>query len=144
MAAMKHFLMYLSFALLYSSCVCAQSWRDDQARVCFIRPENNGAMNVLESWIRVADYNVPVLGGQAVCLYTLPGDSELTITSRLPYDLKSKDDEACKSQTLKLRLRGSDNRTFLICPATKGNAYTCGWRITERTLKPNTGCNDQR
>ena len=64
-------------------------------------------MNVLESWIRVADYNVPVLGGQAVCLYAQPGDSELIITSRYPYDLKSKDDEACKSQTLKLHLSGS-------------------------------------
>ncbi len=101
-------------------------------------------MNTLESWIRVADYNVPLIGGQAVCLYAQPDDSELTITSRYPYDPKSKNDEACKSKTLKLSLSGNDNRTFLICPATKGNAYVCGWRIYERTRKPNTGCDDLR
>jgi hypothetical protein len=93
-------------------------------------------MNVLESWIRVTDYNVPMIGGQAICLYVQPGNSELTVTSRYPYEPKSKNDEACKSRTLKLALSGNDTRTFQICPATKDNAYVCGWRI----LKPNEGC----
>jgi hypothetical protein len=101
-------------------------------------------MNVLESWIRVADYSVPVIGGQAVCPYVQSGENELVVTSRYPYDPKAKDDNACKSRPLKFNLSGSDNRTFLICPATKGGAYACGWRITEGALKPNTGCNDQR
>lgn len=140
---MKLFLMGLTFALLCCPCVYAQAWRDNQARLCFVRPENNGAMNVLESWIHVADYGVPVIGGQAVCLYLQAGDSELTVTSRHPYDPKAKDDEACRSKALKLSLSGTDNRTFLVCPASKGNAYACGWRVTERTLKPNTGRNDQ-
>lgn len=140
MAAMKRFFKWLSFALLCSSCVYAQAWRDDQARACFVRPENNGALNVLESWVRLADYNVPVVGGQAVCLYVHPGDSELTITSRYPYEPDSKDDEACKSKTLKLSLSSNDNRTFLICPAAKQDHYACGWRIA--SFKPNTGCDD--
>ena len=144
MAAMKPFLMCLTIALMCCTSVGAQTWRADQGRLCFVRPENNGAMNVLESWIRVAYYNVPVIGGQAVCLYAQPGESELTITSRYPYDPWSKNDEACKSRILKLSIKGNDNRTFLICPATKDGSYACGWRITERTLKPNTGCDDQR
>ena len=141
---MKLSLMCFSFTLLCSTSVCPQTWRDDQVRLCFVRPENNGAMNVLESWIRVADYNVPMIGGHAVCLYVESGKSELTVTSLYPYNPKSKDPEACKSETLKLSLSSGDNRTFLICPAIKGDHYTCGWRIAGRTLKPNAGCDDQR
>lgn len=129
--------------LLLAGCVSlhAQSWRDDRARLCFVRPENNGVMNTLESWVRLVDYDLPLVGGQAVCLYVESGKSELRVTSRYPYDPKSKDDEACKSRTLQLSLNSNDNRTFMICPATKGDHYTCGWRIA--SLKPNTGCDDQ-
>jgi hypothetical protein len=142
MAAMKSSLTCLSIALICSTSVFAQTWRDEQARLCFVRPENNGRMNTVESWIRVADYNVPVIGGQAVCLYAQPGDTELTVTSRDAYNPQSKNDEACKSRTLKFSMSGRDNRTFMICPATKGNAYACGWRIAEGSVKPNSGCND--
>src|SRR5450755_2894818 len=121
------FFWCLSFALLCSTSVCAHTWRDDQARLCFVRPENNDAINVLESWIRIADYNTPVIGGQAVCLYVQPGDGELTVTSRTPYDFKAKNTSACTSKTLKFSLSGNDNRTFLICPATKSGSYGCGW-----------------
>jgi hypothetical protein len=140
---MKPFLIWVSITLLCSISVFAQTWRDAQARLCFVRPENNGAMNTVESWIRVADYNVPVIGGQAVCLYAQPGASELIVTSRPPYNPQSKNGEACKSKTLQLSLTGNDNRTFLICPATRGNSYSCGWRIAEGNLKPNMGCNDR-
>ena len=142
-SAMNRFLRCMPMILICTTSVFAQTWRDQQARLCFVRPENNGAMNTLESWIRVSDYNLPVLGGQAVCLYAQPGNSELTVTSRYPYNPQSKSDQACKSRTLRLSLSDNDNRTFLICPATMGDAYTCGWRIVEGNLKPNTGCNDR-
>jgi hypothetical protein len=110
----------------------AQSWRDNRARLCFVRYEDNGAMNVLQSWIHVADYDVPVIGGQAVCLYVLPDRdelNELTVTSTIPYDPHSKNTEACKSKALKFQLTPDEDRTFTIEPATKGDSYTCGWRI---------------
>lgn len=68
MASMKLLLQCLTFALLCCTFVGALTWRVDRVRLCFVRPENNGAMNVLESWIRVAYYNVPVIVGQAVCM----------------------------------------------------------------------------
>jgi hypothetical protein len=140
---MNRFLMCLFFTFICSTSIYAraQTWREDQARLCFVRPENNGAMNTLESWIRVADYAVPVIGGQVICLYVQPGDSELTITSRYPYDPSSKDNEACKSKTLKFSLSANSNRTFMICPATKQDHYACGWRVTN--FKPKSGCDDQ-
>ena len=113
MAAMKRFAICLSLALLSAGSASAQTWRDGQARLCFVRPENNGAMNILESWVRVADYNLPLIGGQSVCLYVDPGNSELTVTSLFPYRPNAKDDEACKSKTIKLTLGPSENRTFL-------------------------------
>ena len=126
---MKDALLGLCMILLCSSLLAAQSWRDDRARLCFVRYEDNGAMNILQSWIRIADYEVPVFGGQSVCLYVQPGSEDLIVTSTIPYDPHSRDTEACKSKALKLDLVANEDRTFTIEPATKGDHYTCGWRI---------------
>ena len=142
--AMKYHLICISLALICSGSALAQSWRDGRAQVCFVRPENNGSMNTLESWVRIADYDLPLLGGQAACLFVEPGANDLIITSRLPYDPQAKDEQACKSRSLKLELRSNENRTFLICPATKGNSYACGWQVAAHTPQFNPGCNDQR
>ena len=88
-------------------------------------------MNILQSWIRIDDYDVPVIGGQAVCLYVLPGSQELIVTSAIPYDPHSRDTAACKSKPLKLELKADDDRTFTIDPATKGDSYACGWRVKQ-------------
>jgi hypothetical protein len=101
-------------------------------------------MNTLESWISVADYEVPIAGGQDVCLFIEQGMNELIVTSRIPYDPKSKDNQACKSKELRLELKSNEDKTFLICPASEGNYYSCGWRIVEHSLGPNPGCEDQR
>ena len=129
-SAMKTALLGLCAMLACSSSMAAQSWRDNRARLCFVREEDNGAMNVLQSWIRVEDYDVPVIGGQAVCLYVRPGSNELIVTSTIPYDPHSRNTEACKSKVLKLDLKSDEGRTFIIEPATKGDSYTCRWRIT--------------
>ena len=88
-------------------------------------------MNILQSWIRIDDYDVPVIGGQAVCLYVLPGSQELIVTSAIPYDPHSRDTAACKSKPLKLELKADDDRTFTIEPVTKGSTYICGWRVKQ-------------
>jgi hypothetical protein len=129
MPTMKNPLLGLCLILACSSSVAAQSWRINRAKLCFVRYEDNGAMNILESWIRVADYAVPVIGDQAVCLYVEPGSNELIVTSTVPYDPDSTDAQACKSMPLKLELTPDENRTFTIEPATKGSSYICGWLI---------------
>src|ERR1051326_4523867 len=126
---MKPTLLCLYVILVCSSTMAAQSWRDNRARLCFVRPEDNGAMNILQSWIRIDDYDVSVIGGQAVCLYVLPGGQELIVTSAIPYDPHCRDTAACNSKTLKLELKADDDRTFTIDPATKGYSYACGWRV---------------
>jgi hypothetical protein len=88
-------------------------------------------MNTLQSWIRVADYDVPIMGGQAVCLYVQPSSEELVVTSTVPYDPHSRNTKACKSKALKLELRADEDRTFRIEPAAKGASYTCGWRVQQ-------------
>lgn len=116
--------------------IATQSWRNNRARLCFVRLEDNGAMNILQSWIHVSDYDVPVIGGQAVCLYVLPGNEELSVTSTIPYNPNSTNTRACKSKILKLALVDNEDRTFTIEPATKGDSsgrvsYACGWRIQQ-------------
>jgi hypothetical protein len=129
-APMKTALLRVYVILVCASSLAAQSWREDRARLCFVRYEDNGAMNILQSWIRVADYDVPVIGGQAVCLFVQPDSEELIVTSTIPYDPRSRNTEACKSKPLKLDLAADEDRTFTIEPATKGDHYACGWRIT--------------
>ena len=128
---MKTALFSLCAILICASSVAAQSWRLNRARLCFVREEDNGAMNTLQSWIRVADYDVPVIGGQAVCLYVQSGSNDLIVTSTIPYDPHSRNTEACKSKVLKLELTDDGDRTFNIDPATNRDGYTCGWRIRQ-------------
>jgi len=86
-------------------------------------------MNILESWVRLSDYRVPLVGGQAACVFVQIGRTDVVITSTIPFDPKSKNEEACKSQTMNLQLVANETRHFLISPATKGSTYVCGWRV---------------
>jgi hypothetical protein len=132
LTVMKTTLLGICVLLVCSSSMGSQTWREDRARLCFVRDEDNGSMNTLQSWIRIADYDVPVIGGQAVCLYLPPGNNELIVTSTIPYNPRSRDAEACKSKPMKLELPPSEDRTFTIEPATKGDSYACGWRVNQK------------
>jgi hypothetical protein len=135
---MKTALFSLCAILIFSSSVVAQSWRLNRARLCFVREEDNGAMNTLQSWIRVADYGVSVIGAQAVCLYVEAGSDELIVTSTIPYDPHSRNTEACKSKVLKLELTPDEDRTFNIDPAANRDGYTCGWQIRQTASSTKT------
>jgi hypothetical protein len=128
---MKTALLCILGLLGSASSMAAQSWRDNRARLCFDRSEDNGAMNIFQSWIRVAAYDVPVIGGQTVCLYVPAGSQELIVTSTIPYDPSSRNTRACKSKALKLELAANEDRQFAIEPATNRDGYTCGWRIQQ-------------
>ena len=86
-------------------------------------------MNTLRSWVQVSDYDIPVSGGQAVCLYLAEGRANLSVTSTIPYEPQSKNTEACKSKILSLDLHSNEERTFEIEPAINRDGYACGWRI---------------
>lgn len=126
---MKKPLLCLCLLLTCSASLLGQSWRVDRARLCFVRIEDNGAMNILGSWVRFADYRVPLIGGQVACIFVEPGSDDLLVTSTIPYNPESTDEEACKSPVVRLQLAPNENRLFFIWPATKGSTYVCGWRI---------------
>lgn len=87
-------------------------------------------MNGQQSWIRIEDYEVALSGGEAACLYFLPGSYELTVTSTVFLEPRSRNPKACKSKTLTLELAEDENRAFSIEPATNRDGdYTCGWLI---------------
>jgi hypothetical protein len=120
------------FAVVVSSTtILGQSWRLDRAQLCFDRAEDNGRMNIHESWVRVSDYKVRLVGGQAVCLFVEPGSAEVVVTSTIPYNPESKNEQACKSRVVKLELAPHENRVFFISPATKDATYICGWHIQQ-------------
>jgi hypothetical protein len=126
---MKTALLGLSL-MLACSVSGAQSWRNNRARVCFDRPEDSGAMNGQPSWIRMDDYEVAISGGEAACLFFLPGSYELTVTSTVFLETHSKNTKACKSKTLTLQLAEDEDRAFSIEPATSRNGeWKCGWLI---------------
>ena len=112
----------------------AQSWRDNRAKLCFVRYEDNGAINILESWVRVEEYRVPLIGGQAACVFVDRGDVKVVATSTVPYEPDSTDEEACKSPVLNLHVVANGSRVFFIDPAVMGGSYSCGWQIREAPL----------
>ena len=124
-------LLRIGFVLvaLSSAVLLAETWRGERAELCFVRPENNGAINILESWVRLSDYRVPLLGGQAACVFVEPRSVQITVTSTVPYKPASRNEEACKSNVLRLELAPRESRTFIIWPATRGSTYVCSWRI---------------
>jgi hypothetical protein len=138
---MKKPWLSLCMLLVCSASVGAQLWRYERAkgRLCFVREEDNGAINVLTSWVRIADYRIPLISGQAACIFVDPGTEDLLVTSTIPYEPGSIDDESCKSPVRKLKLAPNENRIFMIWPTTKGESYTCGWRIepVPSSRKPN-------
>ncbi len=87
-------------------------------------------MNGQPSWIRIGDYEVAVSGGEAACLYFLPGSYELTVTSTVFLEARSRNTKACKSKTLTIELADDEDRAFSIEPATsRDGEYVCGWLI---------------
>src|SRR5215469_7277679 len=101
-----------------STVLLGQSWQGDRAQLCFDRDEDNGRMNIHESWIHVSpNYQVPLIGGQAVCVFVDPGSANVRVTSTIPYHPESRDREACKSRIIKLELAPNDYRVFAISPA---------------------------
>jgi hypothetical protein len=113
-----------------SAALLGQSWQDDRAQICFDRPENNGRMNIHESWVHVLDYRIRLIGGQAVCLFIQqPGSVEVVVTSTIPFKLPPANQQACKSKVVKLELKPREKREFMIWPASKGPSYVCGWRL---------------
>ena len=120
----------LVLTLVSSATLLGQSWRPERARLCFDRPENNGRMNIYESWVRLSGhYRVPLIGDQTACVYVDAGRTDLIVTSGVPYDEKPEHQEVCKSKVMKLDLARGENRLFTIWPATGGPSYACGWVI---------------
>jgi hypothetical protein len=85
-------------------------------------------MNIVESWVRVSDYNVPLVGGQAACIFLEGGSAEVIVTSTMPYE-PTKNEKACKSKVLKLELTPNENLVFAVWPASNDSGYMCGWHI---------------
>ncbi len=86
-------------------------------------------MNVIDSWVRVEDYRVALIGGEAACVFLDPGVHDVLVTSVSIATFKPANTQACKSPVLHLRLAVKEDRSFRIWPATKGGEFVCGWRI---------------
>lgn len=86
-------------------------------------------MNVIESWVRVEDYRVPLIGGEAACVFLDPGAHDVLVTSVSIATFKPANTRACKSPVLHLQLAVKEDRSFWIWPAKKGGEFVCGWRM---------------
>jgi hypothetical protein len=111
---------------------------NEGAQLCFQRQENNGSINILPSCIQISDYKVPLLGGQSICLSVENGSTEAFVSSTVPYNPASKDNQACKSARLKLDLRAGDKRLFTVEPKSEHSAYVCGWNLREKSQNRGT------
>jgi hypothetical protein len=140
---MKRLMLPLCLLVICVNELGAQSWRDHRARLCFIRPEDSGAINGLQSWVRIQSYEFGLSGTQSGCLFVDPAqNSDLIVTSTIPYDPHSTNEIACKSPLIKLNLQLDEDRTFVIFAARRKGIPICGWRI--EPIAPSKNANSKK
>lgn len=90
----------------------------------------------MENWVRVADYRLPLIGGEAACVFLDPGAYNVVVTSIDSLKPNSKNTQACKSPVLHLRVAANEDRAFSIWPATKQDEFLCSWRTESQPPAP--------
>jgi len=110
-------------------------WNVLSAQICIERPGDNGVLNIRSADIVIENVAVvSLLGQRAACLYVAPGEYKVWAQSRSPFDPKSTDPAAWKSEAVTATV-GSDVRVeFEVCGAGRDSVYST-WRVK----KPDSG-----
>lgn len=115
--------------------IMRKMWLTSQA--CFVRPEDSGRMNSLHSIISFSNgQKVTLEGGEAACLYLLPGNYSFRIEFPNSQGLFSRKSVSPKYS---VRLGEGARVVFAIYPTrTKAEEYAGGWlarRVGQNTRK---------
>jgi hypothetical protein len=128
---MKFHMFKIGIILLISFCIFASEYKPKEAylcsQICIERPENNGSLNIRDVNVIIDNkQDVPLIGGQAVCIYVGIGEHFVYAESYDPYDPHSKNPKAWTSNTVKFYLKKGQRAELEI---TGGSKYQNKWYI---------------
>ena len=104
------------------------------ARVCFVRPEDSGRMNLLP--VRIYGFRADrerllttLFGGAEACVDIEPGDWSFEARSSRPYSQRAGNPKACRSNPFMTGTTAGVTTTIEVSPKSKGSTYVCGWGL---------------
>ena len=112
------------------------------ARVCFVRHEDGGKLNIVPVRIYGTHANreqllAMLVGGAEACVDVDPGDWSFEARSSQPYAQHAGNPKACRSNPLMTDATAEAATRIEISPKSKGSKYLCGWRLRrERDIYP--------
>jgi len=123
------------FALTLANVTSATETKSDQsnltARICIVRPENNGFINIVPSHIIFSNnQKLSLSGGEAACIIVEPGEYSFVVESADPYPSSHKGKpKKWVSKKVAVRVKGDESITYDISPKSEGSTYTEGWDV---------------
>jgi hypothetical protein len=78
---------------------------------------------------QAGERQVSLVGGERKCVEVGPGRWTVEARSRRPYDSAARDEDVCRSNTLRLNARGGHTYEIELEPRGRGAEYVCGWRL---------------
>lgn len=104
------------------------------ARVCFIRQEDGGKMNLVS--VRIYGTHAgherllaTLVGGGEACVDLEPGDWSFQARSGHPYGQRAGTSQSCRSNPLMTDAIADEATRIEVSPKTKGTKQSCGWRL---------------
>ncbi len=125
-------ILAFGIALLATGTAGAES--SSTARVCFVRHEDNGRINLLAVRIYGSHGSrekllVTLLGGDKKCMAVEAGSWSFDARSAHPYRARRVDPDACRSEPLPAEVAAGTMTKILVAPKSERSTYLCGWHL---------------
>jgi hypothetical protein len=119
------------------------------ARVCFVRHEDSGKMNLLP--VRIYGFRADreqllttLAGGAEACVDIEPGDWSFEARSSRPNGRRAGNPKACRSNPFMTGTTAGTTTTIEVSPKSKDSTYTCGWRLRREPDEAHPGVESVR
>jgi hypothetical protein len=108
------------------------------ARVCFVRHEDSGRVNLLT--VRIYGFRADreqllttLAGGAEACVDIEPGDWSFEVRASRPNGQRGGSAKACRSNPLMTGAAAGTTTTIEVSPKAKAPSYTCAWQLRRQT-----------
>ena len=119
----------VAVAALFVSLIAATSAPPgDQARLCFVRPEQNGYLNIVPVQVETVRDKRSLGGGETVCLDEAPGTYPIRLAWR--WDARDPVSHSYQSAVTRVRLATGQIRRLSICPGPATPSGAPRWLLT--------------
>lgn len=132
----------LALAIALRATATAGAQDSSTARVCLVRHEDGGRMNLLAARIYGShggareELLATLVGGSEKCVTVKRGSWLFESRSSRPYAARAGNPNACGSEPLRVEVAMAT--TIVVAPQSKRSTYACGWklRLREEAAQP--------